>query len=497
MSKKILSVGFEIPGGSGEYVPYKSDRSLLDADIIIFQPDISGFFTSESYQGLPSFSENTSFEMRRAADHWRSELQAALKEGKTVVIFLSRFKRFFLDSGQRTYSGTGRNQKVTRLVDESNNYTFLPAPLGDISPARGEVIKKVGDLGFLGPYWSEFGSSSHYELYFNGKVTQRLLTAGADERVVGALVRMKNVAGNLLLLPSLDTDREEFTRYDSKQETTLWTKEARAFGKRLVSAIIAFDCHLRRESAATPEPEWAAVPDYKLSTEGYELREITRCEAEIRDAEKRRNEAVRRLESERSFKALLYETRKPLEDAIRAALAFLGFKAEPYKDSTSEFDVIFSSDEGRMLGEAEGKDNKAINIDKFSQLERNLHEDLARESISEMAKGVLFGNAFRFLPPMDRPEFFSAKCISAAKRIGAALVRTPDLFAVVQTLKSRWDNDYVEQCRRAILTTHGDIVTFPVSETPRATAIDAGTRGEDSVTDGPKAVIAEVDYLVL
>lgn len=33
MSKKILSVGFEIPGGSGEYVPYKSDRSLMDADI--------------------------------------------------------------------------------------------------------------------------------------------------------------------------------------------------------------------------------------------------------------------------------------------------------------------------------------------------------------------------------------------------------------------------------------------------------------------------------
>ena len=121
-----------------------------------------------------------------------------------------------------------------------------------------------------------------------------------------------------------------------------------------------------------------------------------------------------------------------------------------------------------MLSEAERKDNKAINIEKFSQLERNLHEDFAREGISEMAKGVLFGNAFRFLPPQQRPEFFTLKCISAAKRIDAALVRAPDLFAVIQTLKSKWDDNYAEQCRRAILTTDGKVVAFPVTEIPTA-----------------------------
>ena len=468
MANKILSVGIEIPGGGAEYVPFKSDRSLLDADIIIFQPDFSEFFATESYQGLPSYSENTSFELQRAAEHWRCELRAALKEEKTIVIFLRRFEKFFLDSGQRTYSGTGRNQKVTRLVAESNNYTFLPVPLGDLTPARGEVINKVGDLGFLGPYWREFGANSHFELYFNGKVTQVLLTAGANDRVVGALVRIKNSPGNLVLLPCLDTDREEFTRYDTKQDTTVWTKEARAFGKRLISSIIAFDRQLRNESAATPEPEWAASPDYKLSTEDSAVEDIARYDTEIRELERQRSQAITRLESERSFRALLYESGRPLEDAIRKALNFLGFKAEAYKDSTSEFDVIFSGNEGRMLGEAEGKDNKAINIEKFSQLERNLHEDFAREGISEMAKGVLFGNAFRFLPPQQRPEFFTLKCISAAKRIDAALVRTPDLFAVIQTLKSKWDDNYAEQCRRAILTTHGDVVAFPVTEIPTA-----------------------------
>jgi hypothetical protein len=117
---------------------------------------------------------------------------------------------------------------------------------------------------------------------------------------------------------------------------------------------------------------------------------------------------------------------------------------------------------GRCLGEVEGKDTKAINIDKFSQLERNLHEDFAREDVTKYAKGVLFGNAFRLAPLGERVEFFTEKCLSAAKRVGAALVRTPDLFAPAKYIKENpADRDYRRQCRDAILNSQGDVVTFP------------------------------------
>ena len=42
MVKKIISVGFEIPGNVAEYVSLRSNRSLLDADIVVFQPSIKG-----------------------------------------------------------------------------------------------------------------------------------------------------------------------------------------------------------------------------------------------------------------------------------------------------------------------------------------------------------------------------------------------------------------------------------------------------------------------
>jgi hypothetical protein len=38
MSKKrIFTIGFELPGDEFEYVPFESDRSLLDADIVLYE----------------------------------------------------------------------------------------------------------------------------------------------------------------------------------------------------------------------------------------------------------------------------------------------------------------------------------------------------------------------------------------------------------------------------------------------------------------------------
>ena len=139
----------------------------------------------------------------------------------------------------------------------------------------------------------------------------------------------------------------------------------------------------------------------------------------------------------------------------------MGFKAEPFQNAESEFDVVFVSAEGRFLGEAEGKDNKPINIDKLSQLERNIHEDFEREGVTEHAHGVLFGNAFRLLPLKERGEFFTAKCASGAKRSGTALIRTPDLFEVARYLKSKPDDDFATLCRKAIMDAKGQTVTFP------------------------------------
>lgn len=130
--------------------------------------------------------------------------------------------------------------------------------------------------------------------------------------------------------------------------------------------------------------------------------------------------------------------------------------------------MVFECDEGRLIGEAEGKDNKAINVDKLRQLSMNVHEDLQRDEVSEPAKPVLFGNAFRLQPIEERGDPFTQKCHSAAAVSSTALVSTSDLFAIVQYLIERQDSDFARMCRLALLSSSGRVVFpgIPTSEPP-------------------------------
>jgi len=145
---------------------------------------------------------------------------------------------------------------------------------------------------------------------------------------------------------------------------------------------------------------------------------------------------------------------------IIEALSLLGFGAAAFKESGSEFDVVFESEEGRLIGEAEGKDNKAVNVDKLRQLSMNIHEDLLREAVTQPAKPVLFGNGFRLQRLSERSDPFTEKCQGAAATSSTALVFTPDLFWPVRYLVSNSDPEYARACRHALLSSTGR-VAFP------------------------------------
>jgi hypothetical protein len=456
--RTLLSVGYDIPGRSEFFLPFDSDRSLLDGDVIVFQPTFRQFDAYQTFQGKPSFSDDASASVHEHCKRWRHEIKEALKAGKTVFVFLPQLEEVFVHLGHKTFSGTGRNQKVTRIVEGLRNYDALPFDMGTIIPKGGSAIRVVGDLKQLAPYWAKFGSESPYHVYMNGPKGMPILTATSAEAVVGLIIRSGK--GTAILLPPVEYDEEKFTGKDKKGQE-VWTKEALAFGNQLANALLEIDRAMRAESATTPAPDWVAAPQYRLATE-----------LALETALKKRDEAIDLLRTERaaletkitaaaSLRDLLYETGKPLERAILKALEAIGFTATPFKEDGSEFDAVFVSSEGRFLGEAEGKNDKAVNIDKLDQLERNIREDFARESTGVYAKGVLFGNAFRLRELDRRPDFFTEKCYAAATRGKVALVRTPDLFFASRYLDEHDDRTFAAACRAAILGDEGTVVTFP------------------------------------
>ncbi|GAB2913654.1 hypothetical protein GCM10027093_60170 [Paraburkholderia jirisanensis] len=461
MSKKILTVGFELALADVTYAEFGSKMSLLDWDIVLFKPQINNIISySDYFQGKPSLNDSASFRLKECCEHWRRELKQAVETGKTVIVYLPSVSEVYVDTGQRSYSGTGKNQKTTRHIELYSNYRSLPISLSPI-PTTGTAMK-LADRGFefLAPYWHEFEDLSKYQvLLANENVTACLITRSGG-KAVGTIVRNKTSSGSLVCFPDIDFYADEFLR--EKDGSHKWTQAAEKFAHRLVGAIISLDKGLRSALEVTPEPAWASENRFILPPESNLRMQLLDAERVVEEAQKVKEGLAEALEAAGALRALLYEKGKPLEIAIIDALRLLGFRAEPFKNSESEFDVVFECHEGRLIGEAEGKDSKAVNIDKLRQLSMNIHEDLRRDEVTMPAKPVLFGNGYRLQSLGDREDPFTEKCHSAAASSCTALVFTPDLFPPVQYLVASPDLNYAQACRQAILSSIGRVI-FPVA----------------------------------
>lgn len=433
---------------------------------------------ADYYQGKPSLNDGSSFELKECCEHWRREIKQAVEIGKTVIVYLTRLQEVYVDTGQRTYSGTGRNRQTTRHVVLYNNYQAIPANLSPVA-TTGSSMKLAGKgAEILAPYWAEFADYSEYRVLLTAPNIPTCITTRTGERSVGALFRSKASSGTLLLLPDIDFYDDRFVEEEEdkqqgeggeekdEQDDQTWTQAAHEFAGRFVASIVALDRALRTSSEVTPEPPWASDPQYVLGPEVTLRMQLLEAERNVEQAQKKKETILESLTSAGRFRALLFEKGKPLERIIIDALCLIGFKAAPFTESDSEFDVVFECAEGRLIGEAEGKDNRAINIDKLRQLSMNIHEDLQRDEVSTPAKPVLFGNAFRLQPVQERADPFTEKCYSAAAISSTALVFTPDLFAVVKYLTEQPDSDFAGMCRLALLNSTGRVVfpTIPASE---------------------------------
>ncbi len=461
-ARRILTVGLDLASSDTQYASFDSKLSLLDWDIVLIKPAIFEFceYEDDWYQGKLSLGDSGSFRLKECCEHWRREIKQAIEAGKTVIVYLAPLEEVYVDTGQRSYSGTGRNRQTTRHVGLWSNYHAIPASIAPVN-ASGTSMKLVArGAEVLSPYWAEFESQSGYEVILTADKVPACLTTRTGDKPVGALYRSKSSSGTLLLLPNIDFYDDKFIKEKGDKQT--WTPTASQFAGRFVSAIVALDKALRSSSEVTPEPTWATDPRYMLGPEAGLRLQLLEAERKVEQAQREKEAVADQLSAAGRHRALLYEKGKPLELAIIDALRLMGFNAAPFKESNSEFDVVFESAEGRLIGEAEGKDNKAVNIDKLRQLSMNIHEDLQREEVTAPAKPVLFGNGFRLQPVAERPDPFSEKCNSAATSSLTALVNTPDLFLVVQYLLDQGDEAFARECRCILIASVGR-VTFPAA----------------------------------
>jgi len=484
MNRVVLSVGYPIPGDAAELLEFKSNKSILAADIVVFSPDIQEYsdydehlVRSKQHAGQRLINHEDSAFLREHIKHWRSELSTLLQHGKTVFLLLWDADPCWMQTGEQEFSGTGRSQRTTNLIAPFDPYSVIPLPeiLSNVHRTHGDGIKPTQQIGALASYWQEFGPFLYYFAYLEKLSTACLVTKVGD-KIVGGLARSAGWKGTLVLLPLVDfnsmvKEREKQLSRGKKGRVSAATtrKAEKSVGKQFVNALVQIDKAIRVQTERTPAPTWVLQEEFALQEEIALENERASIDQKIVQLQNARTVVNAKIEEAGNLKGLLYETGNPLESALLEALRVLGFKAENYRDAESEFDVLFIDPEGeKLLGEAEGKNDKAVNIDKLDQLNRNVQEEFAKREDARYSKGVLFGNAFRLTPLNERGEFFTDKCIAGAARLGFALVRTPDLFPIAKYLKETPDADFARACRKELLNTSGKVVIFPL--VPRSKA---------------------------
>lgn len=385
--------------------------------------------------------------------HWSRELRDALGAGKTVFVLLNSHETNSLTSGYSEPRKGSRNYS-TYMVE---NYSVLPTKIS-LRNAKWRRLK-VTDSRFKGLFESIKGISQ-YKVIIGLTLDNDAFTTNDGNGVVGGVLTIEGLPGHLVLLPHFDISN----MVEVVDDKTVWTEDAINISKRVVSQLVAIDKALRSEVEGTPKPEWidsVALPA-KVSnlTEGIE-----KIDTRILNLKRRKEKEIVKKNELEKYTALLYENGKALESIIEDSLRLLGYNVENYRKDDLEIDhVIVGPSKLRMIGESEGKDSAAIGISKFRQLESNVNEDFGRDGIDVPAKGILFGNGYRLTEPDKRENGFTKKCLTNAKRLGTALVRTTDLYRVVlHILDNSEDSKFKEECREAIESTEGDIVEFPAS----------------------------------
>ncbi|MXX19680.1 MAG: hypothetical protein F4X03_12405 [Dehalococcoidia bacterium] len=431
--------------------------SLDDADVVFFGlPEAP--WEPKRYRGKPSLDDDDSFRYKALLSRWRTELLSALRAGKTVFVELTSPDVVYAGTGEVQRSGTGRNAEKTRLVEEVSSLAAIPYDLDGIVIGEGHEIRRVPASRLLSSYWTKFGSLSWYEMRFaKQQGLKPLLTSRNSEQLVGAVVAAEG-GGHLVLLPAVYLGEHD----DATEGGDSSAGEAsfRLNSIDFVQRLLGVDSELRG-TPSSPPPGWATGTAYETATQRKLREDLLKAQAEEEAARRHKEEIESALQDASSLQGLLFGQGRQLEEAVLRALRLMGIEAQRHVDDESEFDAVFGIDGQRFLGETEGRDRAAIDIDKITQLERNIGEDFTRDEVAEHARGVLFGNPQRLTAPGEREKTFTPKCMTSAERNQFALVLTHQMFGPAAYLEATADQKYAEDCRTAITSAKGQVVQFP------------------------------------
>ena len=425
---------------------FSGDLSVFDFDVVMWDPARSlGTYERDlanSYvQNLPCLSDHSSVRIMADVRRRRTEFVDFIDSGRVVVVIVRPPQECYVDNGQRSYSGTGRNRREIRNVDRFDIMSAIPLPNeAEFMAASGTRIEFSGD-GPIVRLLRKYAHRLKYDAVIKDVPGTFLANVAGTDRQVAAVQKGLN-GGYLILIPVVDLERKYNDDEELSEHHDGWVDDAPEFQSDLLAAIEQL-----AGGTVTARPAWAF--EYATDKQQELRKTVVQQQAKVEAAREKLAKLQHDQEAAEARDQLYLGTGRALELEIKNVLELLGGEVTEPAPGRDDWKVIFP--EGKAVVEVKGVTKSAAEKH-AAQLEKWVATAL--EETGEAPKGILVENTWRETPLNERiVEDFPDQMIPYCKSRKHCLVTGLQLFVIREEIES--DHARSAYWRKKLLQTSG------------------------------------------
>lgn len=415
--KKIL--GLNTSFDSLEYEGYQENRfcstiSLLDYDAVVidvgFLIDSNYATGSGSFENKMRLSEYASSQIADDFNTIKEQLVELLKQGRNLFVLMGRNENCYIYTGEKQFSGTGKNARQTNIVREFDAYSFLPVKI-KATHVYGNEISPCCKSPYH-DFMRKTARYSQYASYFSVKESHtELARVSGTEKMVAAVIPYE--MGKIICLPRPYYEDEYVNPED-------WA----ICGKEYLDALFELNDRLCASDDQIAFPEWAA--DIFILNEQEELDKKAEIEDELVALQEALDRQISLIEKLQKYKLLITSSGNQLEEIVKQVLVELGFVL--FDSEKGRSDIVAQYGDACVVAEIKGVTKSAAEKH-AAQLEKWVSQYIEEHEVSP--KALLIVNGFCDTPVHDRTEdVFPHQMLKYCEARGHALITTTQLLCL-------------------------------------------------------------------
>lgn len=414
-NKKII--GLNTAFGSLKYNnfderSFASSVSLLDYDAVVIDLGYlsQAYSIEKKFENKDLLTEYASHQIKEDFPVIKDQLVELLKQGRTVFLLMGKNEDCFIYTGERQYSGTGKNARQTNIVQPFDMYSFLPIKIHAVHVYGSEF-----DICCKSPYrefLKQTIANSQYASYFSIKDQHTSLAkiAGTD-KMVSAVIPYEQ--GKIVCLPQ-PYYKEDYTKVE------YWKTN----GKLYLDQLFELCQKLSVADGDVILPDW--TNEIYVLNEADALEKQKRIENRIAELELELTKQKQCIEEIQKYKLLLTASGGQLEEITKHVLSQLDFKI--FDAERGRSDIVAQYDDVCVVAEIKGVSKSAAEKH-AAQLEKWVAQYIEDNEI--IPKALLIVNGFCDIPVFDRnEEVFPHQMLKYCEARGHALITTTQLLCL-------------------------------------------------------------------